>query len=126
MSWEKQSVAGSPKIERYTTTITGSASTDGSSLSGFLINGAVSKVTVIPSSPAPTAGWTFELRDADGIDVMGGAGASQDDADKKQLYPLAPSGNEVYSTVSSQLEAVGTGIGNGAKAIIHVDVIRPR
>jgi hypothetical protein len=115
---------GGRRLECITVTWTADAS-GGSmpSVSLGKVFGTIHRLVTDPGSTAPTDNYTIKVNDSDGIDVLGGAGASRDTANTEEAIPVV-SGTSIQRSVADTLAFVLTGNSvNSATGVAKLYVI---
>lgn len=118
----EQDLKGSVTGKEYSCVLTADASGDVSAVP-LQINGRspdcgfLMLISTVPGTPAPTDGYTLELKDKNGADVLGGAGTNRSAtlAQRLQASKLAFVSGDLYPTVS--------GAGNGAKINFQMSIV---
>lgn len=80
--------AGAGGIKRVVFTWTSDASGNATGTTGNAIDGEIVRVVTNPGATAPSDNYDVVITDADGVDVLGGAGANRDTANSEQTIPL--------------------------------------
>jgi hypothetical protein len=79
--------------------ISWTALTDGSYLKTLpATKGWLYRMVTNPGSPAPTANYDIYLRDANGVDILGGAGENRHTTDSEQAFPLHYNGSTIATS----------------------------
>lgn len=86
----EQGFQSSIRVRKIVYSFVGDAA-DGSvpASSAVAINGYIIKVVTNPGSTAPTDNWDLAINDADGADVLAGAGADRDTSNSETIYLAA-------------------------------------
>ncbi len=103
----------------YSAAIT--AHTDGAVVSVTTqdVYGRVVRVVSIPDAgTAPSAAWDFQVKDADGVSIIGTTGDNRSATAAEQLVPSVP------VPVAGALAITAQNMGSGGKAIVRLYVER--
>lgn len=104
----------STKKVKFAWTSDASGDADGSTTAVF--SGKIVQVTTVPSGvAAPTDNYDVEVRDADGVDLLAGAGANRDEANTEHITSAS-----VGAVCASALTLVVSNAGNATQGTVYV------
>lgn len=83
----------------------------------YAYNGKCELLTTDPGATAPTDDYDLAVTDADGVDVLAGAGANRDTANTEQVL-----GTSLGAVVSSVLTFAITNAGNSKVGTVYLDI----
>lgn len=105
-----------PSIKKVTFEWTSDASGDADGSTTAVFTGKIVQVTTVPSgTAAPTDNYDIELRDADGVDLLAGAGANRDEANTEHITSA-----NLGAVCVSALTLVVANAGNETEGIVYV------
>lgn len=110
-------------LQEVTWTWTSDASGDVSGTDTQPVTGEIVRVVTNPSATAPSDNYDLVINDADGVDVLAGAGQNRDTATSEQSVPIIetlvganPYGERVF--VDGVLSLVVSNAGNAKSGVV--------
>lgn len=107
---------------KYVWTKTGYAVSDGTGAAtgATEMHGFVERVVTVPDGGGTTpTSYGCTLKDADGVDVLGGAVTGRSTSAAEHVYPLAPDGTVIFPRVEGTMTLSCTGMGSGKGATVR-------